>query len=176
MSLSFKYKSQDGSNTKESGLRTHISAACLNSQCLEECDYSGRWQTGVFQWIQGFLDARDACELFSLRCGIWRESDYFAFLNMIRARHVLDTRVMPAGPELVGTTSVTSRQVREKREKSMHQALFETWHELDNRGESVESPCCPLMLKVEPWGPDTWWLLLLLGSDGVCLTCPILFA
>lgn len=118
MSLSFKYKSQDGSNTKESGLRAHISAAYLNSQCLEECDYSARWQTGLFQWIQGFLDVREACELFSLRCSIWRQSYYFAFLNMIRAGHILDTRVIPAGPELVETTSVTSRQVREKRERN----------------------------------------------------------
>lgn len=134
MSLSFKYKSQDGSNTKERGLTISISAACLNSQCLEEGGYSRRWKTRVFQWIQGFLDVRHAYELFPLRCGIWRESYYFAFLNMIRAGHVPDAPVIPVGPEHVEPTSVTSRQVREKgRKKSMHQPLFKMWHELDNR-------------------------------------------
>lgn len=57
--------------------------------------------------------------------------------------------VIPAKPEHVESISVTSRQVGEKEEKeSMHHAQFEMWHKLNNRRESVESPCCQLMLKV----------------------------
>lgn len=118
--------------------------------------------------------------MFSLGHGMWRESHYFAFFNMIRARQAPGTLVISAELEHIESTSVTSSQVREKEERNpcTHPCL-KCSTMLDKRRESVTQGWvtrhCHFMLKEEHrhWecpGGYTYCC----ENYGVCLTCPIL--